>query len=60
MALEGAEVADLHAARPAVLGGGPPAHLARDHQLRAGVAVQAQPLELVQQQVLTARCLCAC
>ena len=55
--LQGAEVADAHSARPAVLCGGPPAHLARDHQLFAGFAVQAQPLELVQQQIFSSRSL---
>lgn len=34
--LERAELAYLHAAGPALLGGGPPAHLARHHQLQGG------------------------
>ncbi len=34
--LEGAELADVHAARPALLGGGAAAHLARHHQLLCG------------------------
>ena len=55
MALQGAEVADLHAAGPAVLGGRPTAHLARDHQLRARVTVQSQAFKLVQQQILPTR-----
>ncbi len=55
--LEGAEVADAHAARPAVLRGWAPAHLTRDHQLRARLAVQPQPLELVQQEVFSSRSL---
>ena len=41
VALEGAELADLHAAGPALLGGWPAAHFTRDHQLGVWVALQA-------------------
>lgn len=57
VALEGAEVADLHAAGPALLGGGAAADLAQDNQLRARLAVQAQALKLIQQHVLPSLCL---
>jgi hypothetical protein len=53
VALEGAKVTDLHAAGPALLGGGAAAHLAQDHQLRARLAVQAQALKFIQQHILT-------
>ena len=57
VALEGAEVADAHAACPALLRGRPPADLADDHQLRARVAVHPQAVELVQQHILPTPCL---
>jgi len=54
VALQGAEVADPHPARPALLVAGPPADLARDHQLRERVAAHAGGAQLVQQHALAA------
>ena len=54
VALERAEVADLHAAGPALLGGRPAADLADNHQLRPCLAVQAQAVKLVEEDVLSA------
>ena len=53
VALEGAELADLHATGPALLGGWPPTHLAGHNQL--GVWVTLDPLlcKSVEQYVLS-------
>mmetsp|Transcript_2256 Transcript_2256/g.7554 ORF Transcript_2256/g.7554 Transcript_2256/m.7554 type:complete len:288 (-) Transcript_2256:74-937(-) len=56
--LQGAELADIHLARPALRGGRPAANLAHDDELGTGVdfeAVEGDPLlELVEHEVLAA------
>ena len=53
----GAELADVHAAHPADLGRGAPAHLTRHHQLRAWVAQHAMGGQLVQERRRLLGCL---
>ena len=52
--LPGAKVAEAQAAREARLVGGSAAHLAQDDELRAGVEVQPEALEVVEEGVLAA------
>lgn len=58
MALEGAELTDLHAACPAFLCGRPSADFARHHKLCLWVTVESKSLKLIKQNVLATCCLC--